>query len=243
MIKIIVAGSEQEFDQKAAQIILKQIIAKPNSTIGFATGNTTIGLHKELSALTKGLNIDWSEIKTVNLDEFIEADETNPLSVYYRMFEQLLDNTNVKKDNVLIPPSNIEEAKRACKDYYLAIQAMGGVDLQVLGVGTNGHIAMNEPGVSWAQDMIIVDIAEQTRNDKANLWGGIEKMPKQGITMGMRSIMQAKTQLLMAKGLDKAKAVRDALKGEISTNVPASALQLHPDVIVLLDDAASSMIW
>lgn len=242
-MKIIVARSEKEFDQRAAQIVAKQIIAKPTSTIGFATGNTTIGFHKELTEYSKQLNLDWSKVKTVNLDEFLGIEETSPMSVSYRMFEQLLDGTNIDKDNVLVPSTNIQLAEKTCREYATLIQALGGVDLQVLGIGSNGHIGMNEPGTPWTLDMHITDIAEKTREDKAPMWGGIDKTPKKGITMGVRLIMQAKTQLLMAKGESKAKAIRDTLRGDISTQVPASALQMHPDLIVLLDEAAASLLW
>lgn len=242
-MKIIVAQNEKEFDQTAAKIVSSQILKKPDSVIGFATGNTTIGFHRELVDYTKQLSLDWSQVRTVNLDEFLGVEEANPLSVYYRMFEQLLNHTNVKRDNIFIPYSHIDSKEQTCKNYVTAIENIGGVDLQVLGIGSNAHIAMNEPNTPWNQDMLITNIAQQTIQDKAHLWGGIDKMPKQGITMGIRLIMQAKQQLLMAKGVEKANAIRDTLKGEITPAVPASALQMHPNLIVLLDESAAGLLW
>lgn len=241
-MRIIIAKSEKEFDQTAANIVANQLLRKPNSTIGFATGNTTIGFHRELSSLTQQIGLDWSSAKSVNIDEFLGAERTNPLSVYYRMLEQLLNNTNIKRENIHVPKSEVVAEEQSCIDFFKAVQSTGGVDLQVLGIGSNAHIAMNEPNTPWGKDMLITDIAQTTIDDKAHLWGGIDKMPKKGITMGMRFIMQAKTQLLMAKGKDKAQAIYNTLNGVISPAIPASALQMHPNLIVLVDEQAASML-
>ena len=241
-MKIIVASSEKDFDQKAAAIMAKKIIEKPDAVLGFATGNTTIGFHRELAALTQSLGLDWSCIRTVNLDEFLGAARNHPMGVYARMFEQLLSHTNIKLENVHIPDSDLSSAEETCQSFPRIVKEMGGVDLQVLGIGGNAHIAMNDPGTPWEQDMLVTPISPLMIRDKAHLWGGEEKMPKRGITMGMRLIMQAKTQLLMAKGASKAQAIHQALYGPISCAVPASALQLHPDFIVLLDEGAASLL-
>lgn len=241
-MKIIIAKSEKEFDSMAARITADRIKSKPDAVIGFATGNTTAGFHKELSMLTKAEDIDWSNIKSVNIDEFLGAAKENPMSVYARMFSQLLNNTNIKKENVYIPDSNQASAALTRVQFAKTVATLGYVDFQVLGIGTNGHLAMNEPGTPWAQDMFISDISQKTIADKALMWGGIENVPKHGISMGMRLLMQGKTQFLMAKGKDKAKAIKNTINGEITTAVPASALQLHPDVIVLLDEAAASLL-
>lgn len=241
-MRLMIAKTEQEFDETAARIAARQILRKPDSVLGFATGNTTIGFHRELSRLTRELGLDWSGIRTVNLDEFLGAAKENPMSVYARMFEQLLNATNIRRENVYLPDSDPEKAAQTCAEFPRILERIGGVDLQVLGIGSNGHIAMNEPGTPWAQDMLTPDIAAQTIADKAHLWGGEERMPKKGISMGIRLILRGRTQLLMAKGKGKAEAVARTLKGEITPEVPASALQLHPDLIVLLDEEAAALL-
>ncbi len=241
-MKIMIAKSQQEFDNRAAALVARQLLAKPDAVLGFATGNTTLGMHRVLAQMTQTLGLDWSRAHTVNLDEFLGAGHDNPLGVYWRMYDQLLAHTNVPAENVHVPDSDPQRAEETCRTFPAMLKALGYVDLQVLGIGTNAHIGMNDPGAPWEADMRVTDISPALVAAKAHLWGGADKMPKQGITMGMRLILQGRTQLLMAKGADKAPAIHDALMGPVTPQVPASALQLHPNVIVLLDEAAASML-
>ena len=241
-MKIIIAKTAEEFDAKAAAIVARQIIDKPDSVLGFATGNTTLGLHKKLAEMTQALSLDWSAIRTVNLDEFLGAAHENPLGVYWRMWDQLLKYTNVKPENVHVPDSDPEKGQETCEAFPKMLREMGCVDLQVLGIGTNAHIGMNDPGHPWGADMLVVPISPSLIAAKAHLWGGADRMPKEGITMGMRLILQGRHQLLMARGADKAEAIAAALQGPGTQEVPASCLQLHPNVTVLLDEAAAALL-
>lgn len=241
-MKIIVTKTQEEFDSQAAAMVARQLLAKPNAVLGFATGNTTLGLHRKLAEMTRTLGLDWSQAHTVNLDEFLGAGHDNPLGVYWRMMDQLLGHTNISAENVHVPDSDPARAEETCRAFPALIKALGYVDLQVLGIGTNAHIGMNDPGAPWEADMRVTDISPSLVAAKAHLWGGADKMPRQGITMGMRLILQGRTQLLMAKGADKAEAICAALKGPVTPAVPASALQLHPNVIVLLDEQAASLL-
>ena len=241
-MKIIVAKTEREFDETAAQLAAQQLIKKPDSVMGFATGNTTIGFHRELSRLTQSLHLDWSQATSVNLDEFIGPRPDNPRSCHYRMYEQLLNQTNILPENILIPSSDEKLLEQTLHTFPEEIRRRGGGVFQVLGIGTNGHIAMNEPGTPWGQDMLTVTLSEKTVGDKAAFWGGADQVPRRGVTMGMRLILQGRTQLLMAKGADKADAIYKTLCGPVTEQVASSALQLHPNVIVLLDEAAAAKL-
>ena len=192
--------------------------------------------------MTQSLSLDWSEIHTVNLDEFLGAAHENPLGVYWRMWDQLLNYTNVKPENVHVPDSDPTKGEETCERFPKLLESLDYVDLQVLGIGTNAHIGMNDPGQPWGADMLVVPISPSLIAAKAHLWGGADKMPKEGITMGMRLILQGRHQLLMAKGADKADAIAAALQGPVTEAVPASALQLHPNVTVLLDEAAAAKL-
>lgn len=241
-MKIIVTKTQQQFDSQAATLVARQLLEKPNAVLGFATGNTTLGMHRQLAEMTRALGLDWSQVHTVNLDEFLGASHDHPLGVYWRMYDQLLGHTNIPAANVHVPDSDPMRAEETCCNFPALIRSLGYVDLQVLGIGTNAHIGMNDPGAPWEADMRITDISPSLVAAKAHLWGGADKMPKKGITMGMRLILQGRTQLLMARGADKAQAIRAALTGPVTPAVPASALQLHPNVIVLLDEAASALL-
>ena len=241
-MNIIVVKNQDEFDTTAAGIVARQLLAKPDSVLGFATGNTTLGLHKKLAEMTETLSLDWSKAHTVNLDEFLGAAHENPLGVYWRMWDQLLKHTNVKAENVHVPCPDPGRGEQTCREFPEMLKALGYVDLQVLGIGTNAHIGMNDPGHPWEADMLVVPISPSLIAAKAHLWGGADKMPKEGITMGMRLILQGRHQLLLAKGADKAKAIADALQGPVTQAVPASALQLHPNVTVVLDEEAASLL-
>ena len=158
------------------------------------------------------------------------------------MYEQLLNQTNILPENILIPSSDEKLLEQTLHTFPEEIRRRGGVDFQVLGIGTNGHIAMNEPGTPWGQDMLTVTLSEKTVGDKAAFWGGADQVPRRGVTMGMRLILQGRTQLLMAKGADKADAIYKTLCGPVTEQVASSALQLHPTVIVLLDEAAAAKL-
>lgn len=241
-MNLIVTSSVEEFNSRAAQFVLRELFKNPRLVLGIATGNTTIGIHRELARQSITLAADWSQVQSFNLDEFLGPSPADPKSCHWRTYDQLLPLPGFRRENIHLPSSDPAMAEQTLWEYPAAIREAGGIDLQLLGIGTNGHIGMNEPSTPWESDMFIVQLSSHTIADKAEFWGGSANVPQGGITMGMRLVMQGKKQLLLAKGADKAQAIRDTLFGKISPKVPASALQMHPDLTVLLDCEAASLL-
>ncbi len=241
-MKLLIVQSEQEFYAAAAEAVLNQLQRNPELVLGIATGNTTVGLHRELALQSKARSLSWEKVRTFNLDAYLGLSPENPRSCSWRTFDQLVIPTGMKPENAHIPCPDPDRAEETLSAYPERIRQAGGIDLQILGLGTNGHIGMNEPGTPWGQDMLTVALSEQTLSDKRDFWGGLDNVPRGGITMGIRLVMQGRRQLLCARGADKAQAIRDALCGPVTEQVPASALQLHPELTVLLDEAAASLM-
>lgn len=241
-MNILVVHSELEFYQAAAKIVLDELAGNPRLVLGIATGNTTVGLHRELAEQSHIRSLSWEQVRTFNLDEYLGLSPENPRSCSWRTFDQLVTPLGIPRENAHIPCPDPDRAAETLSAYPAAICQAGGIDLQILGLGTNGHIGMNEPGTPWGQDMLTVALSDQTVSDKREFWGGLENVPRGGITMGIRLVMQGRRQLLCARGIDKARAIHDALRGPITEQVPASALQLHPNLTVVLDEAAASLL-
>ena len=231
-----------DMSRKAANIISAQEIMKPDCVLGLATGSTPIGLYQQLVAWYEKGDLDFSEVRTVNLDEYKGLSRENDQSYYYFMHHNLFDHVNLPAENSHLPNGMEPDSDKECRRYSELIRSMGGVDLQLLGIGHNGHIGFNEPGDAFDNDVHCVDLTQSTIEANKRFFASADDVPKQAYTMGIKTIMQAKKILIVASGEDKADIVRDAFFGPITPKVPASVLQLHNDVTLVADEAALSKI-
>lgn len=241
-MKIISVKNYEELGKKAAAIIASYVIQKPDSVLGLATGSTPLSTYKNLIQLYKDGFVDFSRIKTANLDEYKGLERSNPQSYYYFMNTNLFDHINIDKANTHIPDGTVEDALLECSNYENLIEELGGVDLQLLGLGHNGHIGFNEPDSSFSKSTHCVDLAESTIKANARFFEHIEEVPTKAYTMGIATIMKAKRILILVSGKDKANIVKKAFFGDIKPEVPASILQVHPDVILIADEDALSEV-
>lgn len=239
-MKLYRAKDYSDMSRKAANIISAQVIMKPNCVLGLATGSSPLGAYEQLVEWYKKGDLDFSEVKTANLDEYKGLSRNNEQSYYYFMHENLFRHVNIKGSNTHIPNGTESDADREAARYEDEVKSLGGVDLQLLGLGRNGHIGFNEPSDLFPKNTHIVDLQESTIEANKRFFDSVDEVPRQAYTMGIGTIMRAKKILLIASGEDKAQALRDALCGPIVPQVPASILQLHPDVIVVADEAALS---
>lgn len=241
-MKIYKAKDYKEMSRKAANIISAQVILKPDSVLGLATGSSPIGTYEELIERYKKGDLDFSQVTSVNLDEYKGLTPDNDQSYYYFMQENLFKHININKENTFIPDGTQPDSQKACDTYNEIIHSVGGVDLQLLGLGNNGHIGFNEPDEIFAKETHCVDLAPSTIEANARFFSSKEEVPTKAYTMGIKTIMEAKKILLVVSGEGKADIVRDAFFGPITPKVPASILQLHPDVTLVGDEAALSKI-
>ena len=240
-MNIIRAKDYQDMSRKAANIILAQIIMKPDCVLGLATGSTPVGTYRQLIEWYEKGDLDFSRVSTVNLDEYRGLAHTDPQSYYYFMQENLFDHVNIDKTATHVPDGTNPDAADACAKHEQIIKSLGGIDLQLLGLGNNGHIGFNEPGAAFEKETHLVDLAESTIRANARFFTSIDEVPKQAYTMGIRTIMQAKKILVVVSGESKADIVSRAFFGPVTPEVPASILQMHPDVTVVCDEAALSL--
>lgn len=239
-MKIIKAKDYDDMSRKAANIISAQVIMKPNCVLGLATGSTPIGTYAQLVDWYNKGDLDFSGVTTVNLDEYKGLTKDNDQSYYYFMHDNLFGKVNVDLKRTFLPDGTEADSEKACRDYDQVIADVGGVDLQLLGLGHNGHIGFNEPGDTFVAQTHCVDLAESTIKANQRFFASIDEVPRQAYTMGIKTIMQAKKILVVVSGADKAKIVKEAFFGAITPKVQASVLQLHNDVIVVADEAALS---
>ena len=210
--------------------------------LGLATGSTPIGLYKQLVEWFEKGDLDFSEVQTVNLDEYKGLNRENDQSYYYFMHDNLFNHINIPEENTHLPNGMEMDSEKECARYTKLIQSMGGVDLQLLGIGHNGHIGFNEPSESFDKDVHCVNLTQSTIEANKRFFASADDVPKQAYTMGIKTIMQAKKILIVANGEGKADIVRDAFFGPITPQVPASVLQLHDDVTLVADEAALSKV-
>lgn len=239
-MNIIKAKDYQDMSRKAANIISAQIIMKPDCVLGLATGSTPIGIYAQLIDWYNKGDLDFSKVSTVNLDEYRGLSHDDPQSYYYFMNEKLFSHVNIRKEATFVPDGTNPDAVAACEGYEQIIKNLGGVDLQLLGLGINGHIGFNEPGEAFEKDTHCVTLAQSTIEANARFFDSIDAVPTQAYTMGTRSIMQARKILVVVNGEKKADIVAKAFWGAVTPEVPASILQMHPDVTVVADEAALS---
>ena len=239
---IYAAKDYQDMSRKAANIMSAQIIMKPDAVLGLATGSTPVGMYRQLVEWYNKGDLDFSRISSVNLDEYRGLSGDNEQSYRYFMNTNLFDHVNIDKSRTFVPNGLEEDSDKACADYNEIIRSMGGVDIQLLGIGGNGHIGFNEPGDVFEKETHVVDLTESTIQANSRFFESMDEVPKQAYTMGIKNIMAARKILLVATGAAKAQALYDSLYGPITPNVPASILQLHNDGTVVADEDALSLI-
>ncbi|AIY79230.1 glucosamine-6-phosphate deaminase [Clostridium botulinum] len=241
-MKILVCENYDKLSEKAAQIIMSQITLKSNSILGLATGSTPIGMYKKLVEMYENKMIDFSDVKTFNLDEYQNLPISNDQSYHYFMDDNLFNYINVKRENIHIPNGMANDIENECIKYDNLIKEAGGIDIQVLGIGNNAHIGFNEPTVNFEKKTYVVELEESTKIANARFFNSLDEVPSKAITMGIGSIFESKKIMLLATGENKAKAIYDTIYGKVTPEVPASILQFHDDLIVILDKEAASLL-
>ena len=235
------AKDYKDMSRKAANIISAQVIMKPNCTLGLATGSTPLGIYDQLTEWYKKGDLDFSAVHSVNLDEYRGLPKENDQSYYYFMHKNLFDRVNIRSENTNVPNGMEPDAEKECRRYEKLIADLGGIDLQLLGLGHNGHIGFNEPGEAFEKETHCVDLHERTIEANKRFFESADEVPRQAYTMGIKTIMQAKKILVAVSGEDKAEIVKKAFFGPVTPTVPASILQMHNDVTVVADEAALSL--
>ena len=227
------AKDYEELSRRAANIISAQIIMKPDCVLGLATGGSPVGTYKELIKRYEMGDLDFGQVTSVNLDEYKGLSPENDQSYRYFMNVNLFDHVNIDKSRTYVPDGLEPDAAKACADYNAIIDAVGGIDLQLLGLGHNGHIGFNEPNECFIRDTHVVELDASTITANARFFDSEHDVPRFAVTMGIAGIMQAKKVLLIANGEKKADIVKKAFEGPITPEVPTSILQLHPDLTVI----------
>lgn len=241
MLKVIVVKDYNELSEKGAEIIAKTIKENEKPVLGLATGSSPIGTYKELIKMYEAGNLSFANVSSYNLDEYCGISIEHPQSYYYFMHEQLFNHVDMNEANVHIPSAAGPDLDADCKKYNEALHNVE-IDLQLLGIGSNGHIGFNEPGTPFDQETFVVKLAEGTRQDNKRFFNSIDEVPTHAMTMGINNIMQAKKILMLISGSGKADTVVRLLSGEITTDFPASILHNHPDCTVIIDEAAYAKI-
>ncbi len=239
-MRIIRCKDYDDMSRKTANIISAQVILKPDCKLGLATGTTPIGAYEQLIKWYEKGDVDFSEVSTYNLDEYLGLDGSHPQSYRYFMNTTFFDHINIDKSRTHVPDGSNLDAAVACSEYDALMAAAGPLDLQLLGIGRNGHVGFNEPGESFSKGTHCVELAESTIQANSRLFESIDDVPRKAYSMGVQNIMSAKTILIAASGEDKAQAVYDMIYGPVSPHCTASILQLHADCFVVADEAALS---
>lgn len=241
-MKVYRVKNYEEMSEKGALILMSQVNLKPESFLGLATGSTPLGIYKKLVEWNQKGMVDFSQVKTANLDEYKGIQRDNEQSYYYYMNKNLFSQVNIRPEYTMIPDGSREDADEVCKEYECKIQENGSVDIQLLGIGRNGHIGFNEPSDTYADSCHCVNLAQSTIEANKRFFEKEEDVPKQAYTMGIGTIMKARKILLVASGKDKAEAVKQLLTGKVTPEVPATILRFHPDVTVIADEDALSEV-
>ena len=241
-MKIIKTIDYYHMSRMAANILSAQVIIKPDCVLGLATGSTPIGTYEQLIRWYEKGDLDFSQVRTINLDEYKGLSPENDQSYRYFMNEHLFRHINISLENTHVPNGLEPDPVKACNDYNRIIRENDGVDLQLLGIGLNGHIGFNEPGAAFEKETHCVDLTQSTIDANSRFFESFELVPKQAYTVGIKTIMQAKKIVVIATGENKADIIAKAFWGPITPAVPASVLQLHNDVVLVCDEAALSKI-
>ena len=241
-MKIIRATDYYDMSRKAANIISAQVIMKPNCVLGLATGGTPVGTYKQLVEWYNKGDLDFSEVTTVNLDEYRGLPREHPESYWSFMHKNLFDLVNIRPEAIHLPDGTNMDSAAECAHYDEIIRQLGGVDLQLLGIGHDGHIGFNEPGAAFELGTHCVSLTEETIEANKRFFASRDEVPRQAYTMGIKTIMQARKVLMVANGAGKADIVKKAFFGPVTPEVPASILQMHPDFTLVLDAEAASRL-
>ena len=241
-MRVIIEKDYEAMSKKAALLVASQVRLKPDSVLGLATGSTPLGMYDELIEMYQRDEIDFSEIKTFNLDEYCSLSPNNTQSYHYYMKNNFFDHVNIHPSNTNLLDGMTDNVRKECLDYDRKIKRAGGIDLQVLGIGPNGHIGFNEPGEKLNVRTHQVDLAQETIEANSRFFDSLDEVPRKAITVGMATILKSDRILLMASGKNKARAIRESISGYVSTDVPASLLQTHPEVTVIIDKEAADLI-
>lgn len=241
-MRIIRAKDYEDMSRKAANIISSVMTLKPDCVLGLATGSSPVGTYKHLIRRYENGDLDFSRVTSVNLDEYKGLDRENSQSYYYFMRENLFSHVNIRMENTYIPDGTEADSEKACSAYNEILHNVGSVDLQLLGIGHDGHIGFNEPADTFAKETHCVDLTDMTIEANARFFASRDEVPTQAYTMGIQTIMSARKVLMVASGADKAKIIREAFFGPVTPQVPASILQFHPNFILVADEAALSEI-
>ncbi len=239
-MKIIVDTPEQ-IAERAAERYVELLAAKPNAILGFATGSTPLNLYKELIRLNEAGMISFKDVTSFNLDEYVGLEPTHPQSYRYFMEDNLFNHIDIDIASTHVP-SGLDTSAETLAGYDAAIAAAGGLDLQLLGIGINGHIGFNEPGTPLESLTHVVTLTESTREANKRFFASLDEVPTQAATMGIKTVMNARGIILIATGENKADAIAATVNGPVTADMPASALQLHPNVEIYLDEAAASKL-
>lgn len=241
-MKLIVVENYEEMSKLAAENIQEVINSKPNAILGLATGSTPMGTYKELIRMNKNNEVDFSQVRTVNLDEYVGLSEKDPQSYIYFMNENLFNHINIKKENTFVPNGLAKDIEEETKNYDRKIDELGGIDIQILGIGSNGHIAFNEPADVLTSGTHLTQLTESTIHANSRFFNSIDEVPKTALTMGLGQIMKSKKILLLVHGDNKAEAVKEVLSGKITSKNPATMLQMHKDVTIIVDKKVGALI-
>jgi len=241
-MRVIVQSNREAVGRRAAQFVAELVRREPTCVLGLATGGTVLGIYAELARMHHEEGLDFSRVVSFNLDEYVGLGPSHPQSFRYFMQQHLFDHINIDVRNTHVPDGRALDFEAHSEQYEKMIREAGGIDLQLLGVGTDGHIAFNEPGSSLGSRTRLKTLTEETVRDNARFFGSIEQVPRLAVTMGVGTILESRRCLLLASGDAKAKAVRDTVEGPVTAQVTASALQLHREVVAVVDEDAGRLL-
>jgi len=242
MMKVIIVEDYKEMSKIAAQMIKETVVEKPEAVLGLATGSTPEGLYSELIDMNKKGEVDFSNVTTVNLDEYIGLDGNNTQSYRYFMNNKLFNHININKEKTFVPNGMAENIEEEGRNYDKKIDELGGIDVQILGIGVNGHIAFNEPDDILIAGTHKTKLTQSTIEANSRFFDTIEEVPTEAITMGIGQILKSKKIILLVKGTNKADVVRELLQGVITTQNPSTMLNMHRDVIVIMEKEVHELI-
>ena len=241
-MRVIIEKNYKLMSKKAALLVSSQVILKPDSILGLATGDTLLGMYQELIRMYEKHEIDFSEVTTFNLDEYYKLSLENPQSYNYYMKERFFKHVNFHPLNNYIPNGMTDDISKECLNYEERIKRRGGIDLQVLGIGSNGHIGFNEPGEKLNVITHLVNLSDETIKANSRFFNSPKEVPEKAISVGIGTILKANRIILLASGIDKAEAIKQTVSGHIDTWVPSSLLQAHPEAILIIDQKAASLL-
>ncbi len=240
-MRVIITENYDEMSQKAAEIIINLVKNNPKAILGLATGSSPIGMYKNLAKAYENGEVSFKEVSSVNLDEYVGLTADHDQSYAYFMRDNLFNHIDIDLKNTHLPSGSAPDTQAECDRYNALLDTMQQ-DVQVLGLGSNGHIGFNEPDTPFSSVTHLVDLTENTIKDNSRLFNSIDEVPRQALSMGIKNIMQAKSILMVVSGKNKAEAVRGMVKGEVTPALPASVLQLHPFVTIICDKDAASLL-